>query len=265
MLADVASVLAWGALWLMASHLADACEAADATLCRVLNGCFFAGFILSLVDFVIEAGMATLLERLSWRAPHPKILTSLTASPLRLMHHVYVCAHRSLIITDHVKLSTAQPRIVRRRRHATQLGNHAAEKGALQLIIVSGAEQTLWLEALRKMLLAAGVLASSLLAYQLATGPRMHSGFSPWRRFGGAVSALALVTSWLEFLRVWEFFGTSLPGIVLDITLDGLVLPVWVVWLGVLLSSQGKDAADRAGGTRERRGLSGLDSYYDDL
>ena len=68
MLADVASVLAWGALWLMASHLADACEAADTTLCRALTGCFLGGFLLSLVDFVIEAGMATLLERLSWRA-----------------------------------------------------------------------------------------------------------------------------------------------------------------------------------------------------
>ena len=134
--------------------------------------------------------------------------------------------------------------------------------GAIQLIIVSGAEQTLWFEALRKMLLAAGLLASSLLAYQLS-GPRLSSGFSPWRRFSGVVSALALVTSWLEFLRVWEFFGTSLPGIVLDIALDGLVLPVWVVWLGVLLSGQGKVAGH--GAPRERRGLSGLDSYYDYL
>jgi hypothetical protein len=78
----------------------------------------------------------------------------------------------------------------------------------------------------------------------------------------GIVSAIGLITSWFEFLRVWEFFGTSLPGILLDVALDGLVLPIWVVWLGILLSRTSNESS--TGSRREKRAL-GLDSYYDDL
>ena len=89
------------------------------------------------------------------------------------------------------------------------------------------------------------------------------------------MSVSCLVSSWLEFLRVWEYFGTSLPGVALDIIIDGFLLPVWVIWLGIALAkhpsphSTGSTPTARMAlsmnGGAGCHGWGGVDSYFDDL
>lgn len=65
-LADVACVLAWCNSWLLSISLVNTCGEPHSPLSKILTMSFLGGSVLSLLDFILEAAMATLLERMSW-------------------------------------------------------------------------------------------------------------------------------------------------------------------------------------------------------
>ena len=56
-----------------------------------------------------------------------------------------------------------------------------------------------------------------------------------WGHFGVFTALFAFLNAIFNFLRVWHFFPTALAAVACEGLVDGLLLPVWGVWLGAQL------------------------------
>lgn len=114
---------------------------------------------------------------------------------------------------------------------------HFAALQSLEISYIMVHSRTLWLYAMDRLLFATGIVVASCLTYstkQLSPG-HAHLGL-----FAAFLAVLGFSFEVSRFVD-WEVFVEA--GLALQALLDGVILPIWLVWLGWQL----RGVSDRGG------------------